>query len=293
MLLLASADAGSATADAVDAARSVLADAGPVTLVGISSPESLEAALDARAGRLPVIAGGDGSLHLLVRRLAARGELGSTAVGLVPLGTGNDFARAIGLPLDPAAAAAAILSGVETAYDVLRDDAGGVVVNAVHLGVGALAARSAAGLKPRLGPVAYPLGALPAGMRSGGWPLRVVVDGRVLAEGSRPALMVGVGNGRGIGGGTPLHPAADPGDGLLDVLVSWATGPLARIGYGLALARGRQRRRVDTASGRGRSVTVSVPPGGRPVPVNADGELGESLRERTWRVEPGALRLRH
>ena len=65
------------------------------------------------------------------------------------------------------------------------------MVNAVHVGVGADAAAAAGRLKPRLGPLAYPLGALAAGVRSTGWRLRVVVDGRVVADGHRRSLMVG------------------------------------------------------------------------------------------------------
>ena len=57
-------------------------------------------------GREVVVAGGDGSLHAVVAALHERGELADAAVGLIPLGTGNDFARGVGLPLDPAEAAA-------------------------------------------------------------------------------------------------------------------------------------------------------------------------------------------
>ncbi|MFX3793545.1 hypothetical protein ACJBQ4_11060, partial [Streptococcus suis] len=78
----------------------------------------------------------------------------------------------------------------------------------------------------------YPLGAVFAGLRSSGWSLRVEVDEQVLADGRSRALMVGIGNGPGIGGGTQLLPHAIPDDGLLDVLVSTATGPLARMRYG-------------------------------------------------------------
>ena len=286
-LLLASAHAGSTEEEAVEAARAVLADAGPVEVVSTATPDELDAALASCGDRRLVVAGGDGSLHLAVARLRARGELAERPIALVPLGTGNDLARGLGLPLEPAEAARLVLTGRPKPVDLLVDDAGGIVVNAAHVGVGAEAAQAAARVKPRLGPAAYPLGALAAGLRTHGWRLRVVVDGRVVADGHRRSLMVGVGNGRGIGGGTALLPTAVPDDGQLDVLVSYATGPWARARFGAALAAGTHLRDRDVRWARGRSVTVS----GQRVGVNADGEVGDEVERRTWTVEPGAWSL--
>ena len=286
-LLLASAKAGSTEEQSVEAARSVLADAGPVELVETATPEELDAALDRLDGRTLVIAGGDGSLHLVVTRLSARGELADVRLGLVPLGTGNDLARTLDLPLDPAAAAQVVLSCSPRPLDLITDDAGGIVVNAVHVGVGADAAAHAGRLKPRLGPVAYPIGAVTAGLRSTGWRLRVEVDGRVLAHGHERLLMVGIGNGRGIGGGTPLLPHAEPDDGLLDVVVSAATGPLARVRFGAALSSGTHLQDRAVRYTRGTSVVVS----GEQVGVNADGELGDDVQRRRWTLQPAAWSL--
>ena len=286
-LLLASAKAGSTEEEAVEAARTVLAQAGPVELVETATPEELDAALDRLDGRTLVIAGGDGSLHLVVARLRERGELAEVRLGLVPLGTGNDLARTLDLPLDPAEAAQVVLSCQPRPLDLITDDAGGIVVNAVHVGVGADAAAHAGHLKPRLGPIAYPIGAVTAGLRSTGWRLRVEVDGRVLAEGRHRLLMVGIGNGRGIGGGTPLLPNAEPDDGLLDVVVSAATGPLARVRFGAALTSGTHLQDRDVRHTRGTSVLVS----GEQVGVNADGELGDDVRRRCWTLQPAAWSL--
>jgi diacylglycerol kinase family enzyme len=265
----------------------VLAEVGPVEVVSTATPEELDAALESCGDRRLVVAGGDGSLHLAVSRLRARGELRERPIALVPLGTGNDLARALDLPLDPVAAARLVVTGRPRPLDLLVDDAGGVVVNAVHVGVGAEAAEAAGRLKPRLGVLAYPLGAAAAGLRSTGWRLRVEVDGRVLADNHRGTLMVGIGNGRGIGGGTTLLPDAVPDDGLLDVMVSQATGPFARIRFGAALSAGTHLRDPAVRFARGRTVTVS----GELVGVNADGELGEQIRRRRWTLEPAAWSL--
>ncbi len=287
LLLLASAHAGSADAEAVAAARAAMAAGGDVEEVRTATPQELDAALDRRAGRRLVVAGGDGSLHLVVRRLSARGELADAELALVPLGTGNDLARALGIPLDPDAAGQLASTGSPRPLDLLVDDAGGTAVNAVHLGVGAQAAQAAAGLKRRLGPVAYPLGAVAAGLRSVGWHLRVEVDGSALVDGARRVLMAGIGNGPGIGGGTPLLPAAVPDDGLLDVMVSTASGPLARVAFGVALRDGTHPRSRHVRYGRGTSVRVT----GGPAPLNEDGEVGQDVTARTWSVRPGAWRL--
>ena len=285
-LLLASARAGSADAEAVAAARTALDEAGACESVETATPEELDAALSRAGRRRVVVAGGDGSLHLVVSRLRALGELDRADLALVPLGTGNDLARALGIPLDPAEAARLAVTGTPRPLDLVVDSDGGVAVNAVHLGVGAEAAQKAARLKPRLGPLAYPLGAVAAGFRATGTHLRVEVDGELVSD--RRTLMVGIANGPGIGGGHPLHPEAVPDDGLLDVMVSTAVRPFERVAFGAALQAGEHLRSPHVRSARGREVVVS----GGPVEVNADGELGDACTgRRTWRVEPGAWRL--
>ncbi len=279
-LLVASSKAGSTDEEAVTAARYVL----DAELTLCEQPDDLEAALDRLDGRTLVIAGGDGSLHLAVRRLSERSALATTSVGLVPLGTGNDLARTLDIPLDAADAARLVRDRQACPIDLIRDDAGGIVVNAAHVGVGADAAEHAGRLKPRLGPLAYPLGAVRAGMRSTGWRLRVEVDGTLLSDSHRKTLMVGIGNGRGIGGGTPLLPRAVPDDGLLDVVVSQASSPFARVRYGAALSAGQHLSDPAVRYTQGTTVTVW----GEEVGVNEDGETGEATRRRTWTVEPGA-----
>ena len=139
-LLLASAQAGSADAEAVEQARAALAAAGECEHVVTATPDELDAALQRAGRRRVVVAGGDGSLHLVVEHLRRRGELADADLALVPLGTGNDLARALGVPLDPVEAARLALHGQPTPLDLVVDDAGGIAVNAVHLGVGAATA---------------------------------------------------------------------------------------------------------------------------------------------------------
>jgi YegS/Rv2252/BmrU family lipid kinase len=287
-LLVVTNEAAGGTADEqVDAALTVLRSATDVRREVCREPDDLGRVLDGLGERTLVVVGGDGSVHTAVATLLSRGELSADRpIGLIPLGTGNDLARTLGIPLDPAAAARALLAGRSRPLDLVVDDAGGVVVNAVHLGVGAEAAEKASALKDRLGRAAYAVGSVAAGAGATGWHLQVVVDG-VPVDVDREVLMVAVANGRTIGGGAPLAPDASPDDGLADVVVATSTGPLARLGFAVALRDGEHVERDDVLVVRGRSVTVT----GDPFPLNADGELDGPVTARTWTVRPAAWSL--
>jgi YegS/Rv2252/BmrU family lipid kinase len=285
-LVIANAHAGSVERQALEAAVGVLSEAGPTEVRMSTDPADLDAALTGLDDRVPVVAGGDGSLHLVVNRLRGLGRLGQVTVGLLPFGTGNDFARAAGIPLDPRAAAVAFTTARAHRFDLLEDGTGRVVVNAAHAGLGAEAAAVAADHKPRLGPLAYPLGALLAGLREEGWALRVSVDGTSAFTGER-LLMVGVANGPTIGGGTPLCPVARPDDGRLDVVVVAAVGPAAKAAFAAALRAGTHLARDDVHHLPGSRVRVT----GEPVRHNADGELDAEVPDRGYRVLPAAWSL--
>ena len=287
LLVVTNVAAGGTADEQVEAALAVLRSAADVRREVCAEPGDLGRVLDGLGQRTLVVVGGDGSVHTAVATLLSRGELSADRpLGLIPLGTGNDLARTLGIPLDPAAAARALLDGSVRSLDLVVDDVGGVVVNAVHLGVGAEAAEKATALKDRLGRAAYAVGSLAAGAGATGWHLQVVVDG-VLVPVDREVLMVAVANGRTIGGGAPLAPDASPDDGLVDVVVATSTGPLARLGFAVALRDGQHVERDDVLVVRGRSVTVT----GDPFPLNADGELDGPVSARTWTVRPDAWSL--
>lgn len=288
-LVITNAEAGSSAQEVIDDAVAVLRAAGPVDVAASASADDLERILDSpqRSDADVVVAlGGDGSLHALVNALHRRRELDDTVVGLVPLGTGNDFARGVGISLDPPEAARQHLAGEVRRIDVVVDDRDTVIVNAVHVGIGADAAREADSYKRRLGKVGYVVGALKAGVTAPGLRLRIRVD-REDVRGRGRVLQLAVGNGPYVGGGTELTPGARPSDGLVDIVVSYADAPLARVGYALRLRRGTHPGRDDVVSLRGSTVSVD----GEPFWCNADGELSGPYRSANWWLRPAALSM--
>jgi diacylglycerol kinase (ATP) len=293
LLVLANAAAGSADDAAVDAALAVLRAGAEIDVVTPEGPEDTRRALSRATDREIVVMGGDGSVHACLDALVHLRLLAETGpVTIVPLGTGNDLARGLGLPSDPEEAALVALQGVPRPMDLLLDDEGGIVVNVVHAGVGAEATAGAEDVKGALGVAGYALGAVRAGISTTGWCLRVSVDGEVVHDGTERLLMVTVGLGPTIGGGARAVPQAALGDGLADVVLAAATGPVARAAYALQLRGGSHVRRKDVRTVRGRTVTVQAVDEENSFRVNADGEVAGPLTSRSWRVLPHAWACR-
>ncbi len=287
ILLITNSEAGSADAERLSHALAVLRSAADVEVTATANPGELDGVLHRRGGRQVVVAGGDGSLHAVVAALHRRHELADAVIGLVPLGTGNDFARGTGIPLDPAEAAHVVLTGEVTPVDLMVDCLGEVVVNNVHVGVGAQAAINARPLKKVLGRAGYVLGALRASVKPPFVRLRIEVDDHVVADLAHPILMVAIGNGSRVGGGAAITPEAVPDDGKIDVMISFATSLGAKLGYAARFRRGTHHERSDVLYIRGTEVSIS----GQEFYCSADGELYGPERNRSWRVEPGAFRM--
>jgi diacylglycerol kinase (ATP) len=287
MLLITNSDAGSNDTANLDKALTVLRETADVEVCSTSNQGELDGVLHRRGGRRVVVAGGDGSLHAVVAALHRRHELSDAVLGLIPLGTGNDFARGTGIPLDPEEAARLVAKGSVRPVDLLVDCVGEVVVNNVHIGVGAQASRKAHKWKGRLGRVGYGIGAALASVNPPFVRLRIELDGEVVADFDRPILQVAIGNSSHVGGGTELTPEASPEDGKVDVMVSFAVGPLSRFGYVVGLRKGEHHERDDVLYVRGSNVSVS----GQSFYCSADGELYGPERNRTWHVEKAAFSM--
>jgi YegS/Rv2252/BmrU family lipid kinase len=234
---------------------------GRVPLYPASDPgdaETLAAELATEVDVLLVF-GGDGTVHEVANGLPLPG--GGPLVGLLPAGTGNDLARAIGMPPDPVAAASELADARPRPLDLL-DCGARRAANGINAGFAAAATDVLSRrVKKALGPAAYLVGGVRAAINPPTWPARVEVDGRVV-EGE--ALAVVVGNGGSFGGGRWLIPDADVGDGLLDVLVVPAAASKASLARHLAKDG---RLPGDLPRLRGRSATVVTD-----MPCRLDGE---------------------
>ncbi len=297
LLVITNSEAGTADEVNLEAALTVLRAGASVEVAATSSPGELDSVLHRAGSRRIVVAGGDGSMHAVVAALHRRNELSGRVLGLLPLGTGNDFARGNGIPLDVAEAAELILTGEPRPVDLLIDELGEIVVNNVHVGAGAQASRRGHRWKQRLGSIGYggvnlgklgyPIGALLAAFHPPAIRLRVKVDDRIVNDLDRPVLMVALGNGGHVGGGTELTPEADTEDGRIDVMISRSVGPFAKFAYVAHLSRGEHHERDDVLYLRGRTVTIS----GEEFWCSGDGEISGPERRRSWRLEPAAYSL--
>lgn len=295
--MITNADAGTSDEERLEAALAVLRERASVEVAATSNPGELDGVLHLAGSRPIIVAGGDGSLHAVIAALYRRNELGDNILGLLPLGTGNDFARGTGIPLDVEEAARVILRERPQPMDLVVDEVGSVVVNGVHVGAGAEASRRGASIKSRLGSIGvgavnlgrlgYPIGALLTAVDPPTIRVHVEIDGEVVHDLDEPVLQVAIGNGRSVGGGAELTPEADPGDGQLDVMISRATGRLSRLRYAVRLGTGTHHRDADVTYLRGRTVSVS----GGPFRCSADGEIYGPEQRRTWRVEQAAYSL--
>ncbi|MBD8868241.1 diacylglycerol kinase [Nocardioides sp. MJB4] len=295
--MITNSDAGTADAQRLEGALDILRRSASVEVSATSNPGELDGVLHRAGSRRIVVAGGDGSMHAVVAALHRRHELADRVLGLLPVGTGNDFARGNGIPLDVVEAAELVLHGEPRPVDLLIDELGDIVVNNVHVGAGAQASRRGHRWKHRLGAVGvgkvnlgklgYPIGALLAATHPPAVRLRVKVDGRVVNDLDRPVLMVALGNGARVGGGTELNPDADTEDGRIDVMISRSVGPFAKFAYVAHLSRGRHPERDDVVQLKGSTVAIT----GEEFWCSADGEVHGPERRRTWRLEPAAYSL--
>lgn len=297
LLVITNAGAGTSDEERLDIALAVLREEASFEVARTSNPGELDGVLHLAGGRTIVVSGGDGSMHAVVTALYKRNELSDATLALLPMGTGNDFARGNGIPLEIEDAARLVLTGEPRKVDLLVDETGSIVVNNVHVGVGAQASRKGARWKSRLGALGigrvnlgrlgYPIGAVLSAFHPPSWRLRVEIDGKVVNDVDQPVLMVAIGNGGNVGGGTELNPDADPEDGLLDVMISRSVAPMARLGYVARLRKGEHDERDDVIMLRGRSVKVS----GDAFWLSADGEVSGPERSRSWRLEPAAYTM--
>jgi lipid kinase YegS len=165
---------------------------------------------------LLIAAGGDGTLNEVVHGLMDLSKQARPVLGVVPLGTANDFATGCGIPRDLETALALCLEGEAVPIDVGKANEHWFL-NAASVGFGAeVTATTSPELKRLLGPAAYTVMGAILAMNVHHYPGTLVLPNREIT-GSGPVAIVG--NGCQTGGNFQVAPRARIDDGLLDVLV--------------------------------------------------------------------------
>ena len=235
------------------------------------------------------VAGGDGTLNEVVNGVASvDGGLSRVTFGLIPLGTGNDFATALGLPEDPEEAIRILLEGhtIEADVGVLNDR------HFVNVSAGGFIAEVSDAVNPQLktiaGKFAYLLGGAQVLLEYEhvGVRLRVVEESRTV-EREVSLEMFAVCNSRMVGGGRLIAPHAVIDDGLLDVCIIEEMPMLEFIGLLASVSTGDHVEDERVLYFRARELELGF---NRTIKVNTDGEVLEADRCR-YLILPRAARF--
>jgi YegS/Rv2252/BmrU family lipid kinase len=239
-----------------------------------------EAKAAAERGDAAVAVGGDGLVGTLAGGIAgSEGEL-----GIIPAGRGNDFARVLGIPSDPAEAARLAYQGESKRLDV-GDVGGKSFVGIASVGFDSDANRIANEAKLIKGNLVYAYAALKALAKWKPARFEVIVDG---ARHEVTGYSVGVCNSKAYGGGMYAAPQAELDDGLLDVILCAAV-PKRRFLFRTLpkVFKGTHLEDSNFSCFRGEVVEVSAD---RPFVLYADGDPLADL-PATVRILPRALRV--
>lgn len=231
-----------------------------------------------------VAAGGDGTMNEAINGIAPYFDRCSLAI--VPMGTGNDFARTIGISSYPREALAQLERGTYQRMDLIRAETEDEVRHYINVASGGFAGRVTRAISPEIkaawGPLAYLRGALGVAAELTGYDVEMDVDGKTVRE---TALNIFVANARFCGAGMEVAGTADPTDGFLDVVtVRDAELPeMAGLALNMLL---EERMEADLLSHeRARRVRIHAEPG---MWFNTDGEIF-SDKPITFTVIPGAV----
>ena len=247
----------------------------------------------AKTSDVVLAVGGDGTSHEVAMGLLATKS--GAALAVLPAGTGNDFARMIGMSENPRRAARQLANGVRQQVDVGRvswsednEKCSDAFVNALGIGFDGWAAYLAPkykGLPLNVGYLVTILAALKSWIPCGVTVWEESDEKKVMYSGR--LFFVTVGNGRDSAGGYQINPKASITDGLLDICLVEAIGIFRALRMLPSARTGRHLLLPEVSYWHSRAIRIETD---RSLPVHADGEM-LSINARTievW-VDPGAL----
>lgn len=225
--------------------------------------------------------GGDGTVFEVVNGLIGA----DTALAVLPAGTGNDYARFVGMPSDLFEAAKVVLTGVERPVDIGALSTGHHFVNVAGVGFDAEVAQAVNRIPKRLG------GTLPylLGLATTLWgyqaqEMEIAIDDRAITQ---KTFLAAIGVGASYGGGMMITPSAVLDDGFFEVCVAADMSPLEVIKLVPTIYNGTHIHHEKVTTTRGRSISIRSK---GTVAAQADGELVGHLPLQIT-IKPRALRL--
>lgn len=226
-----------------------------------------------------IAAGGDGTLNEVLNGLMSSGA--AVPLGLLPLGTGNDFARTLGLPSELTLALEVIRGGNLRPLDVVRVSGGGRERYFLNVAAGGFSGTVSEKLTPELkatwGPLSYLRGMIEA------LPELTPYDCQLTLDDEAPTMLrvlnLVVANAPFVAKGIPIAPEADPGDGWLDVIAIRETSGARLALLAPQVLTGNHLANDDVFHARARRIAIDATP---QMPFNTDGEL---IAESPWTFE--------
>ena len=238
-------------------------------------------------GSLAIVAGGDGSIHEAVNGIMASAQ--RIALGVIPTGTGNDFAKSVGTDLDWRVASRELAARIRTGRPPKTIDVGRMngryFANGAGIGLDARVTRIARSIRLPIGDAVYLLAVFDA-MRQGIVTPAIRMSGD--ADWSGPVTLVSVSNGPWIGGMFHIAPMADNRDGSLELLVA---APVSRRRIFGLLPRLMRGSHLQAREVHHKSIERVVIAADAPLESHLDGELQAMTDRFEFEVCPGALAL--
>ncbi|MDJ0814104.1 MAG: diacylglycerol kinase family lipid kinase [Woeseiaceae bacterium] len=247
----------------------------------------VKAAVDRGASRV-IVAGGDGSIHEAVNGIMA--AAGTAKLGVIPTGTGNDFAKACNIPLDWEHATRLLGDRIVADSAWRRIDVGRMneryFANGVGIGFDAKVTKVARSYRWPIGDLVYLLALFQCIVDGVITPALTITADELTRSG--PTTLVNVSNGAWVGGMFHIAPMADNSDGRLELLVADPVSRLRTLGLLPKILSGTHVGEKEVSHVSVRRVTIEA---AEPVPSHLDGEVMPLLKRFEIELLPAALDL--
>lgn len=249
-----------------------------------------------------VALGGDGTVNEVLNGFFEQGQNVNphAELGIVEFGTGGDLRKTLGIPGNPEAAVARIVSGTARRIDVGRARCTGrdgrpaerLFANVASFGLSANVVRRVDGnqrFKRAAGGLAYALSGAAEVLAYRAHPVLLRIDDQ--PDTDLDLMFCAVANARFFGGGLEIAPMADVGDGLLDIITIGHASKLELLATIPLLFQGRHLEKPFVRHTRARTITATLRDPTRQMSVETDGESAGRLAV-TFDVLPQALTVR-